>query len=121
MRVLSVSSTFLGFNSQVQIVITRQPKVWSSVSACKSRVWVFVIFCRHHSVLVLGSTKYLQPLCPCQKQPFTNITVLYFGRTISGFPGRFFRCKRYRNPLANKNFRIPISGLVSFPLIRDIL
>jgi len=26
-------------------------------------------------------------LCPCQKQPCTKITVLYFGITISGVPG----------------------------------
>jgi hypothetical protein len=37
--------------------------------------------------VVLGHTKYLQPSCACQKQPFTKITVLYLGRTMSGFPG----------------------------------
>ena len=39
----------------------------------------FVLF-SHHSVLVLGTTKYLQFVCPWQKQPCTNITVLYFDK-----------------------------------------
>ena len=35
---------------------------------------------------------------PMQKQPCTKITVRYFGKTISGVPGRSFRCKRNLNP-----------------------
>jgi len=34
----------------------------------------------HHAVFVFGTTKYLQPLCPCQKQPFTRISEGGFNR-----------------------------------------
>ena len=51
-RPLSLSSTFFGFSSHSQMVITRQPKLWSSVWACRSRFWVLEIFCSHHWVRV---------------------------------------------------------------------
>lgn len=109
------------FNSHSQITITFQPNTWSFISASLSRSQVALIFCSHHSERVLGSTKQRQPLCPCQKQPFTKITVLYLGRTMSGFPGRVFTFRRYRNPLANRNLRTSISGWVCLPLIRLML
>ena len=36
------------------------------------------------SALALGVT--LRQSCPCQKHPSTNITILFFGNTKSGFP-----------------------------------
>jgi len=117
-RVL-VSSVLFIWHSQ--ITITLHPKVDNEISANLSLYDVPFIFSNHHSSRVFGNTKYLQSSCPCQKQPFTNMTVLYLGNTISGFPGNFLSCKRYLNPLANKNLLTSISGLVFFPLILLIL
>lgn len=43
----------------------------------------------HFSCPVLGIVPSLQPLCKCQKHPWTKTTFLYLGRTISGWPGGF--------------------------------
>ncbi len=45
------------------------------------------------------------------------MTVRYFASTISGFPGRSFRCKRNRNPFRCNQLLTSISGFVSFPRI----
>ena len=45
------------------------------------------IFACQNSVLLFGNTKYLHPSCPCQKHPFTKITVRYLRITMSGCPG----------------------------------
>jgi len=58
-----------------------------------------------------------QSVWPCQKQPWTKITVLYFGRTISGVPGYRRSLIRYLNPFEKRNFLTIISGLVFFPWI----
>lgn len=65
---------------------------------------------RQYSWLEEGQTN-LGQLCLCQKQPFTKITVLYLGNTISGHPGRVRTFFRYRNPFENKYFRTISSGL----------
>ncbi len=44
-----------------------------------------------------------------------KITVLYFGKTISGLPGSVFTFLRKRNPCLNKKLLTEISGLVSLP------
>ena len=56
-------------------------------------------------------------ICPCQKQPFTKITVRYLVKTISGFPGSFLTLIRYLKPLENKNLRTKTSGFVLQPWI----
>lgn len=71
-------------------------------------------------MLLLGITAYLQPSCWCQKQPCTKMTVLYFGSTISGLPGRSLRLMRNLKPSLWRIDRIIFSGLVSLLLIRDI-
>lgn len=52
-----------------------------------SRITFRVIFSSQNARLLFGNAARAQ-LCPCQKQPLTNITALYFGNTRSGCPGR---------------------------------
>jgi hypothetical protein len=44
-------------------------------------------FPSHHSRRFVGVVQFLHRLCRCQKHPCTKITVLYFGRTMSGLRG----------------------------------
>lgn len=100
-----------------------QPILFSSFCFLLSLVTLPSSFLRHHSLRVFGIRKSLQFLCPCQKQPWTKITVLYFGRTMSGLPGSFlffgpFTVKRSPSPCRIE--RTMISGFVSLLRIRDI-
>ena len=70
--------------------------------------------------LVSGIVAYLQSECPCQKQPLMKMIVLYFGRTMSGLPGKSLRWSRKRKPCANKKRRTKTSGLVFLLLMCDI-
>ncbi len=117
----SVVSLLSFFSSHPKTLITFHPKAMSAVLFFSSLALFFKIFSVHHSVLVLGITKYLQPSCPCQKQPCTMMMVLYLGRMMSGFPGSFLSHNLYRSPMENKNFLTISSGLVSLPLIRLML
>ena len=63
---------------------------------------------------------YLQPLWRCQKQPWTKMTVLYLGSTISGLPGRSFRCRRNLYPMRCSKDLTFISGFVSRFFICDM-
>src|ERR1035437_3789086 len=110
-----------GLSEHSHKLIIFQPSFFSALAAFASLAMLPFIFLSHHSVLVLGTTKYLQFLCPCQKQPCTKITVLYFGRTISGLPGRLLSWSLKRNPLACKNFLTSIAGFVFLPLMRLML
>ena len=73
-------------------------------------------FCRDLGVYAYGHFS-----CRCQKHPWTNITVLNRGRTISGLPGRSFRCNLKRYPFLCNIERIASSGFVLLPRIRDII
>ena len=85
----NVLSRFSGRSWHSQTTITFQPASSSCFFFRASRsILVFILLCQN-SALFLGQTKYLHPSCPCQKHPFTNITVLYFGNTTSGLPGSF--------------------------------
>ena len=53
--------------------------------------------------------------CPCQKQPFTKITLFRAGKTISGVPGRSFRCSLNRKPRRCSTERTDSSGGVPDP------
>ena len=122
MRILFNVDSFVSFfNSHSNTSITFHPKATRAASFFSSLALFFIIFSVHHSVLVLGMEKYLQFSCPCQKQPCTKMTVLYFGSTMSGFPGSFLSYNLYRSPFENKNFLTTISGLVSLPLMRLML
>lgn len=108
------------FNSHSHIVMTFQPISLNSWLCLMSFSILRWNFCCQYSELVLGVVVYLHPSCLCQKQPWTKITVLYFGRTISGFPGRAVTFFRYLNPLRNKYFRTLTSIEVFVLRMRDI-
>ena len=59
--------------------------------------------------------------CPCQKHPFTKITVLNLGKTISGDPGKSLRCSLNLRPLLCRVDLTYISGLVFLLLTEDII
>src|SRR5690606_4133494 len=113
----SVVFLFSGFNSHSQMTIEFHPLSFKSFIALMSLFIVSSILSCHHCVLVLGNTKYLHPLCPCQKQPFTKITVLYLVSVKSGFPGSFLLCSLYLKPLLCRYFRTSNSGFVLLPFI----
>lgn len=106
-------------SSHSQSVMTFQ----SSCSSCRrflvSRSTLpLILFCQK-AVLDFGIPASLQSVCPCQKQPFTKTTIRFFLMTMSGRPGKVV-CMRYLIPWLNRNCRTNSSGLVFFPLIRDI-
>jgi len=107
------------FISHSQMTAIRHPASRSFCCANLSRLIVPDIFDNQNSVLVRGVFDSLQR-CPCQKHPFTNRTVLNFGKTISGVPGMDLTWRRKRKPRACNALRIRISGLVSLFLIARI-
>jgi hypothetical protein len=80
------------------------------VSSCFGNNKVFTIF------MAMPETA-----LPTGRQACTKITVLYFGKTISGLPSRLLSWSLKRNPLACKNFLTSISGFVFLPFICCIL
>ena len=100
--------------------MTFRPSFISKSEFLSSRDLLFDIFFLQKSIFEDGNFPFLQ-LCPCQKHPFINITVLYLGKTISGLPGNVLTLIRYQNPFENKNLRTKISGFVFFPPILDII
>lgn len=119
-RFWSVWSFSLGFSWHCHISITFQPRRRSSEYVALSRSILRDILVNQNSRLVSGTVAYLQFWCPCQKQPLINMTVLYFGRTMSGFPGKSFRWSLNLKPDANKNRLTKTSGLVFLLRICDI-
>ena len=92
---------------------------------CQFELFFFVttfvaIYVRQKSALLLGITKYLQSSWPCQKQPFTNITMRYFRNTIFGHPGNLGWFILYRKPWENKYLRTNNTGFVSLLRMDDI-
>lgn len=70
------SDLFFPVIEHSQTIPTRQPSSKSCfISALSLSLLRFILFCQN-SVFVLGITKYLHPSCPCQKHPFTKMTVL---------------------------------------------
>ena len=76
---------------------TDQPRRRNLCSFDRSRSLFLFSFGIQYSEFAFGILPSLHE-CPCQKHPFTWIIVLYFGRTISGHPGRPRTCNRKRNP-----------------------
>ena len=98
--------------SHSQTINTLHPATSSSLRFRSSRAIFPLILGPQYSRLVAGSTLRLQP-CPCQKQPCTKITHFREGNTMSGFPGKSFRCNRNRKPRACSCRRTNSSGFVS--------
>lgn len=71
-------------------------------------------------MFVFGIDCLLQPLCWCQKQPLTKMTVFAFGITISGLPGSLSTCSLYLQPCLVRVFLTIFSGRVSLLLILDM-
>lgn len=103
-----------------QITIALQPSDSILEIFSLSRSTFPLIFIRQKSGLVFGHLNFLHS-CPCQKQPWTNMAVLYFGRTMSGLPGKSLTCRRYRKPALCRAVRTNNSGLVSLHRILDII
>ena len=117
----SISGLFwMTLASHSQIIITLYPINLSSSWFFLSLSIFFVNLAFQYSELLLGLEAILHPSCWCQKQPCTKMTVLYFGSTISGLPGRSLRLMRNLKPSLWRIDRIIFSGLVSLLLIRDI-
>ena len=108
-------SASISFISHCQSVRQRYPKFSRATVFRLSRSLLPAILARQNSVLVAGIVARLQPSCPCQKQPWTKITALCRGKTISGLPKSFFTCSRNRYPILCKRERTSISGLVFLP------
>jgi hypothetical protein len=106
--------------SHSQIVNTRHPRRRSACAAFLSRLTVPSILSRQNALRFFGYTAWLHPPWWCQKHPCTKITVLYFGKTMSGQPANAFTCKRNRNPALCRKERTCFSGKVCFPRIRLI-
>lgn len=77
-RSLSVSSRVFFFSSYPNTILTFHSTVSSCAVFRRSISILSLIFFVQNCVLVFGTTKYLQPWCPCQKKQFTKILVLYF-------------------------------------------
>lgn len=101
-------------------VITCQPLARSISSFRRSRSRLRSIFACQNAVFVFGSTNSLHPSYPCQKQPLTNIAVLYLRITISGLPGTLLTFSLYLYPCVHSHFRTAISGIVPRLRICDI-
>lgn len=106
--------------SHSQMTMTLHPDFSSSALFRLSLSTFRSNFSCQNSILDLGVDAFLQSGCLCQKQPCTNMIVLYFGKTKSGLPGRLARWRRKRMPMACANLRTTISGLVSLPCTRAI-
>lgn len=123
----NVTSRFDGFNSHSQIVMQCHPMLASVRCSSRSRSLFRRIFATQKSLFVLGilqhpefSSVCISTRCPCQKQPFTKIHVLYFLSTKSGCPGNRLWFNLYRKPLFHKPRRTINSGFVSFEWIEAI-
>lgn len=106
--------------SHSQIISDRQPIRVSSKIVLWSRTTVRSNLSRQNFTFDLGIVAFAQPGWRCQKQPCTNKTTRYRGKTRSGVPGRFFRCNLKRNPSACAARRTRISGDVFFDATLDI-
>ena len=114
-----LANSLLFFSLHCQISITFQPSFLKSRFFFLSLALFSAIFVFQYFLFELGNLP-ARHECPCQKQPLTNITVSYFGRTISGVPGYRLSFFLNRKPLENRYFLTKISGSVSLPEILAI-
>lgn len=105
---------------QFQITIALHPDFFNSLFTLLSLSILLWILEFQNSTLDVGLAALLQ-LCPCQKHPWTKITILCFGKTTSGLPERDLTFFLNRNPCLNKKLLTKISGLVSCPEIEAII
>lgn len=85
-------------SSHSQTIATLQPASRRRATARVSRsTFVSNLACQN-GPLVFGEVALEHPGCRCQKQPWTKMTALCFGRTRSGCPGSLREWTRYRSP-----------------------
>ena len=114
-----------GFNSHSQTVMQCHPISANFRCSSLSRSLFLRIFASQKSRFVLGILQQTElstvmvscllvivTLCPCQKQPFIKMQVLYFLSTKSGCPGSRLWFKRYLKPRFHNPLRTIISGFV---------
>ena len=82
------------FISHSHITTTFQPSSLSFLYCSLSLLIVLLNFFSQYAMFETGIDACSHPGWRCQKQPFTKTTVLILGRTMSGFPGKSFRCNR---------------------------
>ena len=92
-----IPSMVLPRKEHSQITHTRHPISHNCSLLRISRLMLPLIFFSQNFLLLRGNLKFLH-LWPCQKQPLTSMTVLYFGKTMSGLPGRRRSCKTNLKP-----------------------
>lgn len=115
-------SMFFFFVSHSHTVSTFQPCSCKATMFSLSRSMFLSNFFLQYSSFVRGRIcACLQVGQPCQKQPFTNITVLYFGNTISGLPGKLFGWSLNLYPNLCNIFLTLISGVVFVLCTFDII
>ncbi len=114
-------STVLSLVAHSQTTSTCQPAARRAEMHRPSRSTLRCNFVRQNFVFEAGSLKNLQPLCQCQKHPWTKTAILRPGKTISGTPGKSVLCNLNRNPAANRALRTSISGLVFFTRMPAIM
>lgn len=83
---------------------TVQPSSFSCLLTSWSRSMFLRILASQYSWLV-ATGFFVSKFLPCQKEESQKIAVLYFVRTISGFPGRSLKFFRYRIPSCHNAFR----------------
>ncbi len=102
------------------MVRTFHPICRKARRARRSRFLFARIFSDQNFFLVEGRRARRHPECPCQKHPFTKITTLECGITISGVPGSRRSWRRKRTPQCRRNRSTCFSGRVFVPLTRLI-
>lgn len=115
----TTSAQRLLFSSHSQTMMTVHPSSRNARSLWPSRLRFAAIFGSQKSAFVAGARP-CRHVCPCQKHPWTNTTVLYFGNTRSGVPGSRLSPITYRNPRRCRALRNASSGFVSERLTRFI-
>lgn len=107
-------------SSHSQTTHTRHPRACKACTILVSRATLRPNFSSQNVMLLRGVVADLQPVCRCQKQPWTKIAVLYRGKTKSGVPGNPLACNRNRSPTLCRTRRKAISGEVFLVRILDM-
>ena len=114
MRPRNAASSFV---SHSQITSVCHPMASRLARCSASRSTFRLSFASQYPLFDPGSRPSGHPGCWCQKQPCTKIALRRGPNTRSGFPGRSFRCSRYRYPIPWTSFRTASSGFIPLLLI----